>query len=75
VARRHDALRETLVECWGEAAAAATRIIYGGSVSPANGAELVALENVDGLFIGRAAWTPEGFATMIRIVADGTRAR
>ena len=75
VARRHDVLRETLVEGWGEAAAAATRIIYGGSVSPANGAELIALENVDGLFIGRAAWTPEGFATMIRIVADGTRAR
>ena len=72
VLRRHAALRESLVTGWGEAAAMATRIIYGGSVSPANGEELIALENVDGLFIGRAAWTPEGFATMIRIVADGT---
>ncbi len=73
VAQRHAALRQTLAEGWGEAAAAATRIIYGGSVSPANGEELIALDNVDGLFIGRAAWTPEGFATMIRIVAEGTR--
>ncbi|WP_419759049.1 triose-phosphate isomerase family protein [Acidisoma sp.] len=70
VAERHAGLRETLADCWGEPAATATRIIYGGSVSPANGAELIALENVDGLFIGRAAWTPEGFAAMIRIVAE-----
>ena len=73
VARRHAALRATVAEGWGETAAMAIRIIYGGSVSPANGAELIALENVDGLFIGRAAWTPEGFSAMIRIVADATR--
>jgi triosephosphate isomerase len=69
VARRHAALRAMLAEGWGEATAAATRIIYGGSVSPANGEELIALPNVDGLFIGRAAWTPEGLVAMIRIVA------
>ena len=73
VAHRHTGLRATLAEGWGEAAAMATRIIYGGSVSPANGGELIAIENVDGLFIGRAAWTPDGFAAMIRIVAEGTR--
>jgi triosephosphate isomerase len=69
VARRHAALRGMLVEGWGEAVAEATRIIYGGSVSPANGDELIALPNVDGLFIGRSAWKPEGFAEMVRIVA------
>jgi triosephosphate isomerase len=74
VLRRHQALRAMVAEGWGEAAAMATRIIYGGSVSPANGEELIALPDVDGLFIGRAAWTPEGFAAMIRIVAAGTRA-
>jgi triosephosphate isomerase len=72
VAGRHATLRATLVEGWGEEAAMATRIIYGGSVSPANGAELIGLHNVDGLFIGRAAWTPEGFAAMIRIVEAAT---
>jgi triosephosphate isomerase len=74
VAHRHAALRATLVEGWGEPAAMATRIIYGGSVSPANGEELIALPHVDGLFIGRAAWTPEGFAAMIRIVAKAKAA-
>lgn len=69
VAERHAALRALLLELWGAETAEATRIIYGGSVSPANGAELIALPNVDGLFIGRAAWQPEGFAAMIRIVA------
>ena len=70
VAERHASLRALLVDVWGDAAAQATRIIYGGSVSPANGAGLIALPNVDGLFIGRAAWTPEGFAAMVQIVAD-----
>jgi triosephosphate isomerase len=70
VAERHAALRALLVDVWGEATAEATRIIYGGSVSPANGPGLIALPNVDGLFIGRAAWTPEGFAAMVQIVAD-----
>jgi len=70
VAKRHASLRALLVDVWGDATAQATRIIYGGSVSPANGAGLIALPNVDGLFIGRAAWTPEGFAAMVQIVAD-----
>lgn len=70
VAERHASLRALLVDVWGDATAQATRIIYGGSVSPANGAGLIALPNVDGLFIGRAAWTPEGFAAMVQIVAD-----
>jgi triosephosphate isomerase len=74
VAQRHAALRAMLAEDWGEPAAMATRIIYGGSVSPANGAALIAQNHVDGLFIGRAAWTPDGFAEMIRIVSAGTRA-
>jgi triosephosphate isomerase len=70
VEQRHAALRALLADVWGEKTADATRIIYGGSVSPANGAGLIGLPNVDGLFIGRAAWTPEGFAAMVGIVAD-----
>ncbi len=70
VARRLAAMRSELGEAHGDAAAAATRIVYGGSVTPGNGSELIAITDVDGLFIGRAAWTAEGFASMIRIVAD-----
>ncbi len=69
VARRLAALRSLLGEAYGDTAAASTRIVYGGSVTPGNGAELIAIADVDGLFIGRAAWTPEGFASMIRIVS------
>ncbi|MCB8878988.1 triosephosphate isomerase [Acidisoma cellulosilytica] len=70
VAERHAGLRALLVDLWGEKTAEDTRIIYGGSVSQTNGAGLISLPNVDGLFIGRSAWTPEGFAAMVRIVAD-----
>jgi triosephosphate isomerase len=69
VAERHAALRAYLRHACGANAAEATRIIYGGSVNAANGPALAALDDVDGLFIGRAAWTPEGFAALVTIVA------
>ena len=73
VAARHAALRVELGARFGDAAAAATRIVYGGSVTPQNGAELIALPNVDGLFVGRAAWTPAGFFEIVKIVNDAAK--
>jgi len=73
VAARHAALRAELEARFGDAAAAATRIVYGGSVTPQNGAELIALPNVDGLFVGRAAWTPAGFFEIVKIVNDAAK--
>ena len=69
VAARHGAIRALVARRWGAAAAAAVRIVYGGSVTPDNGAALVSLADVDGLFVGRAAWTAEGFAAIIALVA------
>lgn len=69
VAARHAALRAFLARRYGDSAARATRIIYGGSVNAANAAALAALMDVDGLFIGRAAWTAAGFAELVSIVA------
>ncbi len=69
VAARHGAIRAQVARRWGAAAAAAVRIIYGGSVTPANGGALVALADVDGLFVGRAAWTAAGYAAMIDVVS------
>ena len=57
----------------GAEAAARTRILYGGSVNQQNEPGLVALADVDGLFVGRAAWTAEGFAEIARIVAEAAR--
>lgn len=70
VAQRHAGLRALLGESYGTAAAASTRILYGGSVTSRNGPALIAIPDVDGLFIGRAAWTGDGFADMVRIVSD-----
>lgn len=35
--------------------------LYGGSVNPANCAELITCPHVDGLFIGRSAWDVQGY--------------
>jgi triosephosphate isomerase len=39
--------------------------LYGGSVNPGNCAELIACANIDGLFIGRSAWEPEGYLDIL----------
>ena len=75
VAGRHAGLRSLLRDEYGTEIAGTMRILYGGSVTPQNGAALIADENVDGLFIGRAAWNADGFAAMIRIVADAASSR
>ncbi|MDR2787101.1 MAG: triose-phosphate isomerase [Candidatus Accumulibacter sp.] len=73
VEERHRALRAILREHHGREAAERTRIIYGGSVTPENGRPILDIEDVDGLFVGRAAWKPEGFARIIELVADAAR--
>jgi triosephosphate isomerase len=41
-------------------------VLYGGSVNPGNAAELIGQPHVDGLFIGRSAWAPEGYIDILR---------
>ena len=73
VEERHRALRAILKKHCGEEIAARTRIIYGGSVTPENGRDILDIEDVDGLFVGRAAWQPEGFARIVELVADAAK--
>ncbi len=47
------------------AAAEQVRILYGGSVKPANAAELLSLPDVDGALVGGAALDPEDFAAIV----------
>lgn len=58
-------IRATLAECFGPASAAVP-ILYGGSVNPGNCRTFMDLDDIDGLFVGRAAWTVEGFAQLVR---------
>ena len=75
VAARHATLRRMLRDRYGADVAGRTRILYGGSVTPDNGPDLVAQDDVDGLFVGRAAWEPEGFARIVAQVADAARVK
>ncbi|ODA93772.1 triose-phosphate isomerase [Mesorhizobium sp. SEMIA 3007] len=47
----------------------AVPILYGGSVNPQNCAELVSQPAIDGLFIGRSAWTVTGYLDILQRVA------
>ncbi len=55
-----------LVAARSEPAAAAVRVLYGGSVKPDNAAELFALEDVDGGLVGGASLDPGDFAAICR---------
>jgi triosephosphate isomerase (TIM) len=54
VAEMHQAVRSLLGEIYGSAGAK-IRILYGGSVKPANARELLGLDNVDGALVGGAS--------------------
>ncbi len=54
VAEMHKAIRNLLGEIY-EAAGARIRILYGGSVKPANAKELLGIDNVDGALVGGAS--------------------
>ena len=54
VAKMHKEIRGWLGEIYG-AAGAKIRILYGGSVKPANAKELLGLDNVDGALVGGAS--------------------
>lgn len=51
-----------------------TAVIYGGSANPGNARELLGIPGVEGLFIGRAAWTGPGYVQMLGIAGEVARA-
>ncbi|TWX40740.1 triose-phosphate isomerase [Frigoribacterium sp. ACAM 257] len=60
------ALREALVELVGADRAAATRILYGGSVKSTNIASFLREPNVDGALVGGASLDVDEFARIVR---------
>ena len=48
--------------------ASALRVLYGGSVTPDNAADLMARPDIDGALVGGASLDPEGFAAIVRAV-------
>lgn len=65
VASAHAHIRERLEAAFGVATAAATPLLYGGSVKPGNAAELLATAHVDGALVGGASLKAEDFIAII----------
>ena len=59
------ALIRGLIESRSAEAAAAIRVLYGGSVKPENAEELVSQPDVDGALVGGASLDPEDFAAIV----------
>jgi triosephosphate isomerase len=59
----HSALRGLLIERLGEVGRD-VRILYGGSVKPANAGALLSQADIDGALVGGASLDPESFATL-----------
>ncbi len=57
-------IRSVLAELFGKAARAVP-LLYGGSVNRDNCADYAVLGGIDGLFVGRAAWSADGFGAVL----------
>ena len=60
------AIRATLAELFGEAAAQETRVLYGGSMNPGNVEGLLAQPDIDGGLIGGASLKADSFVQLIK---------
>lgn len=58
-------IRSTVGRLYGDSAAAAVRVQYGGSMKPDNAAELLAKPNIDGGLVGGASLKAPDFAAIV----------
>ena len=61
----HLFIRDYLGKLAGTSVASKARILYGGSVTPANAKELMSQEDIDGALVGGASLDPRGFAEIV----------
>jgi triosephosphate isomerase len=69
IAEVHGFIRKGLAERLGESESTQVRILYGGSVKPANAASIVAIPNVNGSLVGGASLTAKDFSAIISAYA------
>ncbi|WP_413735726.1 triose-phosphate isomerase [Sodalis sp. RH21] len=65
----HRQLYHALAESYGAEIADRVPLLYGGSVNHDNALTLLALDHVDGLFVGRAAWEGESYRRLLDTIA------
>ena len=61
---QHARIKGTLRDITGED----MRVLYGGSVNPDNCVVLASQPHIDGLFIGRSAWSPQSYLDIVELV-------
>ncbi len=66
----HSLVRKEVGTLAGEDIAQNMRILYGGSVKPANVRDIMRLEDVDGALVGGASLDPESFAKIVKFEQD-----
>jgi triosephosphate isomerase len=71
VAAVHEGIRRWL----DDRDAPGVRVLYGGSVSPRNAADLLAIPAVDGVFVGRSALDPAAFVAIATLPIPHPEAR
>ena len=62
----------TFASLFGDAKAATLRVLYGGSVKPANAAALFAEPDIDGALVGGASLKADDFYEICRAAAQTT---
>jgi len=65
----HEYIRGLLTKLFGEAVSQRIRILYGGSMKPANAPELLAQKDIDGGLIGGASLEARSFLELIQAAA------
>lgn len=64
--KMHHIIKDCLAEIFGEIGRDIP-VLYGGSVNPSNAEELIVQPDIDGLYVGRAAWDADKFDLLIRM--------
>lgn len=64
------AIRETILDGFGEEVASSVRIQYGGSVNPGNIEELLSKEHIDGALVGGASLQVESFVKLLEVAEN-----
>jgi triosephosphate isomerase len=68
ISEMHSALRRRLVSAYGDSAEG-IRIVYGGSVKPANASEIFSVLDVDGALVGGASLKAADFVPIVEAAA------
>ena len=72
IAEMHSAIRQLLIDLYGEEQGEQVRILYGGSVKPENAAEILGVAEVGGALVGGASLTADSFMGIALAVGETT---